>query len=280
VLGVDLTDPLVNLARLQTRAGRGEAAWDLLVRLNHAARKREKTEIDGRTVDLSALTRTDEDHRQVCQELWVALLVDGARALARIGRWTDAAQTMAHHRGIGNRLLDGRQIKIMALLEQGRDQEARDLIDTTQATESWEHAIGLLLHAHCLPDGDPLPHLMRQRTLCEVAVLLAQPEPSTAVFQTRAGLAALDLDPRGSGSAPLLDAVCDVARLDACAARDVLHDSTAAPALSSDQERALTAVIAAAGLEAGDLSAHHSRSLTSAVAHAERTLAGLLHAPG
>jgi hypothetical protein len=86
VLGVDLTDPLVNLARLQTRAGRGEAAWDLLVRLNHAARKREKTEIDGRTVDLSALTRTDEDHRQVCQELWVALLVDGARALARIGR--------------------------------------------------------------------------------------------------------------------------------------------------------------------------------------------------
>ncbi|GAB2325350.1 hypothetical protein [Streptomyces variabilis] len=111
--------PLVNLARLETRAGHGELAYSLLHCLNDAARHRNKTDIDGRTVDLSALTGTDEDHRAVCQELYVTLLVDGARALAQIGRWTEAADAMAQHRGIGNRLLDGRQIKIMALMEQG-----------------------------------------------------------------------------------------------------------------------------------------------------------------
>jgi hypothetical protein len=139
--------PLVNLSRLLTRDGQGEAAYDMLIRLNHAARQREKTEIDGRVVDLSPLTGTDEEHRTVCQELYVTLLVDGARALARIGRWTEAADAMAQHRGIGNRLLDGRQIKIMALMEQGLDQQARDLIDTTQPTEPWERAIAFLLHA-------------------------------------------------------------------------------------------------------------------------------------
>ncbi|MFD7958440.1 hypothetical protein ACFV4X_33805 [Streptomyces ardesiacus] len=124
--------PLINLARLQTRAGHGELAYSLLHCLNDAARHRNKTDIDGRTVDLSTLTSTDEDHRTVCQELYVTLLVDGARALARIGRWTEAADAMAQHRGIGNRLLDGRQIKIMAFMEQGLGQQARDLIDTTQ----------------------------------------------------------------------------------------------------------------------------------------------------
>ncbi|ALO97283.1 hypothetical protein SHL15_6246 [Streptomyces hygroscopicus subsp. limoneus] len=60
-IGVMSLMPLVNLSRLLTRDGQGEAAYDLLVRLNHAARQREKTEIDGRAVDLSALTGTDEE---------------------------------------------------------------------------------------------------------------------------------------------------------------------------------------------------------------------------
>ncbi|AQW54416.1 hypothetical protein ACIQPP_23835 [Streptomyces violaceusniger] len=64
--------------------------------------------------------------------------MDGARALARVGRWTDTADATAKHRGIGNRLLDGRQIKIMSLMEQGLDQRARDMIDATQPTEPWE----------------------------------------------------------------------------------------------------------------------------------------------
>ncbi|MGE6840296.1 hypothetical protein ACQKH3_32300, partial [Streptomyces niveus] len=268
--------PLVNLSRLLTRDGQGEAAYDLLTRLNHAARQRKKAEIDGRTVDLSALTGTDDGHRTMCQELWVTLLVDGARALASTGRWTKAAEAMAQHRGIGNRLLDGRQIKIMSLMEQGLDQQARDMIDATQPTEPWEKAIGLLLHAHCWPPGAQVPRASLDNTMKEVTVVLADPDPSTAVFQTRTGLAALELELIGSYASTLPDIVAEVARLDAYAAREVLHHPAARSALSTDRADALSSVITTAGLGAGVLPEHHRQSLTAAVAHAEAELARLL----
>lgn len=270
--------PLVNLSRLQTRAGHGELAYDLLYCLNDAARHRNKTDIDGRTVDLSALTGTDEDHRTVCQELYVTLLVDGARALAQIGRWTEAADAMAQHRGIGNRLLDGRQIKIMALMEQGLDQQARDLIDTTQPAEPWERAIALLLHAHCRPSDAPVPEPDLDRTLDAAVQLLANPDPPTAAFQTRTGLSALELDRTGRHAARVLDSLVNVTRLDAYAARDALHHPVAASALDDRATDALNAVIATAGLGSGVLSAHHQEALTGAVGHAETALERLLQA--
>ncbi|WP_329472544.1 hypothetical protein OIE75_28580 [Streptomyces sp. NBC_01723] len=270
--------PLVNLARLQTRAGHGELAYSLLHCLNDAARHRNKTDIDGRTVDLSTLTDTDEDHRTVCQELYITLLVDGARALAQVGRWTEAADAMAQHRGIGNRLLDGRQIKIMALMEQGLDQQARDLIDTTQPTEPWETAVALLLHAHCRPADVPVPETDLNRTVEEAVQLLAHPDPPTAVFQTRTGLSALELDHAGRHHARILDSLRSVARLDAYAAREALHHPAASSALGHQATVALTAVIAAAGLGAGALSAHDHEALTGAVSHAERELERLLQA--
>ncbi len=268
--------PLVNLSRLLTRDGQGKAAYDLLTRLNHAARQREKTEIDGRTVDLSALTSTENDHRQVCQELWVTLLVDGARALARIGRWTDAAEAMAKHRGIGNRLLDGRQIKIMPLMEQGLDAQARDMIDATQPREPWEAPIGQVLRAHCRPIDIPVPRVGLDRTLSEVAALLTHPDPSTAVFQTRAGLAALELDHNGPYAGPLLEAVAEVARLDAYAAREILHHPAARGALSAERADALSTVITAAGLGGGTLPADYRQSLSKAVTLGETELRRLL----
>ncbi|WP_435246889.1 hypothetical protein [Streptomyces sp. NRRL F-5630] len=268
--------PLVNLSRLLTRDGQGEAAYELLVRLSHAARQRKNTEIGGRTVDLSPLTGAHEDHRTVCQELYLTLLVDGARALARIGRWTQAADAMAQHRGIGNRLLDGRQIKIMALMEQGLDQQARDLIDTTQPTEPWEVAVALLLRAHCRPTNAPVPEADLDRTFDEVAQLLAQPDPPTAVFQTRTALSALELDHSGRHAARILDGLVSVARLDAYAARDALHHPLAASALDDEATAGLTTVIAAAGLGAGVLSARDHVLLTGAVDLAEKKLARLL----
>ncbi|MGP3756979.1 hypothetical protein [Streptomyces sp. IBSNAI001] len=270
--------PLVNLARLRIRAGQGEAAYDLLVRLNHAARHRNKTNVDGRTVDLSALTGTDEDHRTVCQELYITLLVDGARALARIGRWTEAANAMAQHRGIGNRLLDGRQIKTMALMEQGLDEQARDLIDTTQPTEPWEEAVALLLHAHCQPANAPMPAPDLDRTLKDALQLLDLPDPPTAAFQTRVGLSALELDRTGRHTARILDCLVGVARLDAYAAREALHHPLASSALDDRATDELHAVITTAGLESGALSDCHHEALTSAVSHAETELENLLQA--
>ncbi|MFJ2812142.1 hypothetical protein [Streptomyces sp. NPDC087294] len=275
--------PLVNLSRLLTRAGHGALAYSLLHCLNDAARHRAKTDIDGRTIDLSALTGTDEDHRTVCQELYVTLLVDGARALAQIGRWTEAADAMAQHRGIGNRLLDGRQIKIMALMEQDLDQQARDLIDTSRPAEPWERAIALLLRAHCHPAKAPLPRADVNRAQRAAASLLADPKPSTALFQTRAGLAALNLanDPQSS---TLLEALTEVARLDAYAAREVLDDPPARAILSAKRASSLGSVVEVAGLGAGTLPADHQRSLSESVALGEAELKRLLHddkaAPG
>lgn len=93
--------PLVNIARLLIREGDGTSAYGVLEQLYRAAQQRGATTIGGRDVDLSPWIRTDADDRTICTELWVALLVDGARALARSGRWTEAADTMAAYRGIG-----------------------------------------------------------------------------------------------------------------------------------------------------------------------------------
>ncbi|MFD5553755.1 hypothetical protein ACFWIA_07935 [Streptomyces sp. NPDC127068] len=270
--------PLVNVARLLTREGDGEAAYDVLTRLYRAAQKRGTTEIHGRTVDLAALISTDTDHRKVCEELWATLLIDGARALARIGRWADAADAMSAHRGIGNRLLDGRQIMVMALMERGLDQQALDMIDTTTPTEPWETTIAALLRAHCRSAPSPLPGPDLYVVLRETTTLLSVPEPSYAVFQTRSALAALDLaqDRAGEDAHPLTEAVATTAALDAYAAREALHHPVARRSLNDTQKQRLSTVIAEAGLGNGCLSPQHLDAVTDAVEKAEAALDDLL----
>ncbi len=270
--------PLINLSRLLTRDGDGEGAYDILIRLYRAAQQREKTEIHGHTIDLAPLTDTDAGHRKVCEELWVTVLVDGARALACIGRWTEAADAMAKHRGIGTRLLDGRQIKVMSLMERGLDQQARDLIDATQPTESWEKTIGALLRAHCRPESSPVPQPVLDRVLSKVTALMAEPEPSTAAFRTRAGLAALDLtrDRTVSALGPPQQALVDAATLDAYAAREVLHHPVASLMLTSEQQQRLSTAVSSSGLGVGHLPTPQQDALTEAVAQGEAELRALL----
>ena len=270
--------PLVNISRLLTREGDGEGAYDVLERLYRAAQQRGTAHIHGYAVDLQGFMAEPSDHRKICEELWMALLVDGARALARIGRWTQAAQAMAAHRGVGTRLLDGRQIMIMSLMERGLDQQAREAIESTAPAEPWEHTIAVLLRIHCRPEHEPAPDQELDAALVQARALVASPEAATAVFQTRAGLAALDLarGRTGPGVALLQDAVADAAGLDAYAAREVLHHPTMAAQLSGEQTQKLTAVLTAAGLGAGELPGAHLPSLTGAVDEAERVLRGLL----
>jgi hypothetical protein len=270
--------PLINISRLLTREGDGDGAYDVLRRLYQAAQRRETATICGHDVDLSTLIRTEADHRKICQELWLSLLTDGARALARSGRWTRAAEAMAAHRGIGNRLLDGRQILIMSLIERGLDQQARATIESTAPTEPWENAVAALLLVCCRPQTSPTPQPELDLALREALALITPTDPTTAAFQARAGLTALDLtrDRTSPRTALLRDAVVDVATRDAYAARDVLNHHLARSHLTSDQRQKLDAVLAASGLGAGNLPPTHAHALTAAVEEAEAALHALL----
>jgi hypothetical protein len=212
------------------------------------------------------------------RELWAVLLTDGARALAREGRWTDAAETMAAHRGIGTRLLDGRQIKIMSLLEQGRHREAAAMIDATVPAEPWETAVTAILRAYSQQQATPAAPGEPSDAIEKTIELLGQGEPTTAAFRSRAGLAALDLaasQPQTS-TARLHDAIAKLAATDAYAARNALAHPMMLAQMTCHQERQLTSVITAAGLDAGHLTPGQMDAITAAVGQAEEHLRVLL----
>lgn len=77
--------------------------------------------------------------------MWSVLLSDGTRALAAAGRWTDAPDLTQRHHGIGLRMLDGRQIAILAHVETGDRCVADRLIDEAVPHEPWEHAVSSCL---------------------------------------------------------------------------------------------------------------------------------------
>jgi hypothetical protein len=272
--------PLVNIARLLTREGDGEAAYDVLHRLHEAALRRSTVDIRGHVVDLSTLTGDPEDHQRICKELWISVLIDGARALARIGRWTEAAEAMAAHRGIGERLLDGRQIKIMSLMEQGRPDEACALIDGTVTTEQWEVAVAGLLRYYCRP-ADACARSGLPAAVRRVIALISTPAPGVVAFQARAGLTALDLldGEHQHLSVELRERAAAIGATDAYAARDILNHSCVSSGLSGEQQSSLREVLHASGLGAGSLPPHHALALNAAVQTGAETLRSLLCLP-
>ena len=270
--------PLTNIARLLIREGQPTEAYELLQRLYRAARQREVATIRGRNVDLSTWTCTREHHRRVCTDLWSTLLIDGARALARAGCWTRAAETIAAHRGIGTRLLDGRQITIMSLLEQDLHPQARALIDSTVPTETWETAVENLLRLSCTQARPSVPHDEIESAVDTTLALMNDTEPSTAAFRVRLGLTALGLagDRSTTTITQLRRAVIAAAPNDAYAARDALRNQALCAHLTTDQEHELTAVLASSGLGRRALTGDQAHDLTAAVHRAEEHLRTLL----
>ncbi|MGS2645085.1 hypothetical protein [Streptosporangium sp. G12] len=270
--------PLVNIARLLIREGEGSAAFAVLQQLYRAAEQRGATVIRDHAVDLSPLTRTVADHRTICTELWVALLIDGARALASVGRWTEAAESMAAHRGVGQRLLDGRQLTIMSLMEQGLLQQAATMIDSSVPTEPWENAVAAILRVHCRPPTTPTPQDELDHVGRETLALITDPDPMTAAFRTRLALTMLDLtvDRPTAYDFDLRSTVVGVACMDAYAAREVMGHHGMRSRMTPQQEQAVAGVLTASGFGAGYLPAAHLDALTAAVRHGEDSLRALL----
>jgi hypothetical protein len=180
--------PLVNLGRLLTRAGQGERAHQLFTELHAAANSGAPVEVDGKQIDLCRFFDGTIDKRHELQQFtWAVLLADGTRALTSAGRWNDAAQHVQQHKGIGNRLLDGRQVTILARCADGDIDQALNLINRSTTIDPWERAISALLHALCL-------RLAGQSTSAKAiatAYLDLKATAGLSVFRTRLGLSLL-----------------------------------------------------------------------------------------
>lgn len=248
-------EPLVNLARLHIRDGNGDAALRLLSDLFQAVSSRTDALIDGYQLPASKLTRTTDDHREVRQWLWGVLLADGARALTSAGRWQEAYDHLQRHNGIGQRMLDGRQVAVIAHATAGEIEQARTIVAETARGEPWEEAVTACLAYLCTrAAGEPadayLDALLRSYRRLTLT-------PSLAVFHTRLGLTVLEaadgVDHPGvrSLTAELINQA--VAFNDAHVARELLGHSGIRAVVDAQDEAELVTILQAGGTAGGRL---------------------------
>ncbi|MFJ5608182.1 hypothetical protein ACIQCJ_02120 [Streptomyces sp. NPDC093221] len=182
-------EPLINLARLQIRAGHPDEARQRLLDLYEAVGTGSPATFEGITVPAD-LTRTDEDRREVHAWLWRVLLADGTRTLTTTGRWQEALAHIEHHHGIGTRMLDGRQVAVVASLTEGDTDRAAELLTSTAPGEPWEQLVTACLTALYRRDAEQ--DLDNHLSDLENMYLAQEVEPGLTVFDIRLGLTALD----------------------------------------------------------------------------------------
>ncbi|MGW2477006.1 hypothetical protein [Streptomyces sp. NPDC001665] len=257
-------EPLVNLARLRIRDGDGPGAYHLLDSLNRAVRSQTEAVIDGRATSFQHLTTSAADYQQVCQWLWAVLLGDGTRALVAAGQWDRARAHGEQHRGVGQRLLDGRQVEVLARCLGGQPLEALGFLNKTTLAESWEHPVAACLAVLCLTAAGRCPDGPVQRMVEHYLELGTDPE--LVVFRTRVGLATLDL----ARHTRQTEALCRLTHEattsgDGYVARDLLAHPVCLQEMSHEERQSLTAVVASAGLGLGHIPALLERERLNAV---------------
>ncbi|WP_436776765.1 hypothetical protein [Yinghuangia sp. YIM S09857] len=172
-------EPVVNLVRLRIRKGEGIGLLDPLY---DAVSRGRATRVEGVVIPADLTL----DHADARTWLWTVLLTDGTRAYTAAGRWDDAYRHLVRHRGIGARMLDGRQVAIIALALGGDIEGALELLDATVPGDDTEAAVAACLTALCRGSEHDLDQLGN------IYSRLA-PMPGLAVFHTKLGLAALDV---------------------------------------------------------------------------------------
>lgn len=256
-------EPLVNLARLLIRDGDGNGAYQLLDSLNRAVKSKTDAVIDGHVLPFAHLTQSASDHQQVCQWLWTVLLGDGTRALVAAGQWDRAREHSEQHRGVGRRLFDGRQVEVLVRCLGGHAGEAQEYLNQSTLSEDWEHAVAGCLTALCLTAAgeDPASHV---ETVVKHYLVLDTP-PELALFHTRVGLTVLDLSPhaRQAEASRRLTREAAASR-DGYVARDVLAHPACRKDMDYGEHRVLSAAVASAGLDRGDIPAPLKRALRDA----------------
>ncbi|WP_442727223.1 hypothetical protein [Streptomyces pseudogriseolus] len=182
-------EPVVNLARLQIRAGHADEGRQRLLDLYRAVETGTAARFEGVNVPAD-LTATGEDRQEVGAWLWRVLLADGTRTLTTEGRWAEALAHIEAHQGIGKRMLDGRQVAVLAALVSGDTAWAAVLLADTRPGDPWEQAVTACLTVLSRRDaGQPMDHHL---TDLVTACSGRKTEPGMTVFDTRLGLTVLD----------------------------------------------------------------------------------------
>lgn len=270
-------EPITNLARLYIREGQGERAFALMDTLFIAVSSRADADVDG--IEIPAdLTDSVETHKQIRSWLWAVLLATGGRALAAAGRWAEARVRLEGYKGIGRRMLDGRQVAVIADAVSGDIDSALALLAGTTPGEPWENAVTACLTIQC-------------HGASGVAGLAALPEqyhgldassPGLAVFHTRLGLSFVDAvgtvddQPARQIAVGLIDYA--TATRDGYVARDVLAHNGCRELLTNSQARELSDLVDACALGSGTLPATLLADLTTALACAEEVMASSVKA--
>lgn len=248
--------PLINLARLRTRAGEGDHAHRMFEALFRAAQARTSTTIDGLDIDFDKLTENHDAGDEIMRWLWGVILSDGTRALASAGRWQEALTHVRRHNGVSARMLDGRQIAVLAHSTNQEHERALALITETETVELWEGLVAAVLTVLCLARAGREYDSVVTKMVDRYVNSAANPD-KVELFQIRMGMCVIDLA-IGSGEQPqaAIAAIEEgAATHDAHVARELLgHPGT---------ERLLT-----------PLQRDHLATLPSASALGERKLPG------
>lgn len=178
------------------------------------------------------------------------------------------------HRGIGARLLDGRQVAIIARLHENGPDHAAALVEQSQIIEPWEQAVQNILRVLCrsavgsVTDTETAPMLATAHALVETPDLL------TTAARARIGIVALDLAQTAEPDQgeTLRAALIALAATDAYAAQDVLAHRPLSRRLTASQSQSLQDLVRACGLRAGTIPSPLREHLEAAVAQSTATL--------
>lgn len=270
--------PIINLGRLATRSGDGARAYRIFENAYDAVRTRAATQIDGRDIDFRRFVNQTEERQELRKFLWTILLADGTRALTKADRWGDALRHIEQHKGVGKRMLDGRQVAILARCATGDYHAAIDMLDHSWTSEPWEQAIATCLRTLCLrignqPAGPSAAAMVR-------TYLRLEPSREHLVFRTRLGLCVIDLatEAHRAGTSEVIAKVIReaVAGADAYSAADVLSHELCRSSLAQATEDALAAIIESSGLRRGTMPAHLLDNLMTSAKSSEVQLAQVL----
>ncbi|WP_232788945.1 hypothetical protein [Streptomyces odonnellii] len=266
-------EPVVNLARLQIRAGHADDGRRHLLALYDAVTTGSPVQVESITVPADLVASAAERH-DVRAWLWSVVLADGTRALTTAGRWAEALVHVETHCGVGQRMLDGRQVAVLAALTSGNSLAADSLLANTAPEEAWERAVTDCLTVLCHQASGR----QWQRSLQDLATTyLKRPDRNgLAVFDTRLGLAVLDLvdSPKHPATRPVVTELHrrTIKTTDGYAARETLAHPMFAILATDGEAQDCRALLHACALDTGTLPEELSGQLATALRTSNRVI--------